>query len=235
MDHFFYSNQIYEDSIILSEDEAHHALKVLRKHNGDKIVVVDGSGGWYECVIVSEEIQNCLLRIDDRREKFDLREHYIHIGIAPPKSHDRVEWFVEKAVEIGVQEISFILTDQSERKNIKLERILKRAISSMKQSLKAYLPKINDIIPLTDFMISCSNGEKYIGFVEDDESSHLFQSVNYNSDYCILIGPEGGFTSSEFKTAEEFGFKSVSLGNSRLRTETAGLAACYILNLVNIK
>ena len=235
MDQFFYSNQIYEDSIILSEDEAHHALKVLRKHNGDKIVVVDGSGGWYECVIVSEEIQNCLLRIDDRREKFDLREHYIHIGIAPPKSHDRVEWFVEKAVEIGVQEISFILTDQSERKNIKLERILKRAISSMKQSLKAYLPKINDIIPLTDFMISCSNGEKYIGFVEDDESSHLFQSVNYNSDYCILIGPEGGFTSSEFKTAEEFGFKSVSLGNSRLRTETAGLAACHILNLVNIK
>ena len=105
----------------------------------------------------------------------------------------------------------------------------------MKQSLKAYLPKINDIIPLTDFMISCSNGEKYIGFVEDDESSHLFQSVNYNSDYCILIGPEGGFTSSEFKTAEEFGFKSVSLGNSRLRTETAGLAACHILNLVNIK
>ena len=235
MDQFFYSTQIYEDSINLPEDEAHHALKVLRKYKGVKIVVVDGNGGWYECVILSEEIQNCRLRIDDRRLQFGLREHYIHIGIAPPKSHDRVEWFVEKAVEIGVQEISFILTDQSERKNIKLERILKRAISSMKQSLKAYLPKINDIIPLTDFMISCSNGEKYIGFVEDDESSHLFQSVNYNSDYCILIGPEGGFTSSEFKTAEEFGFKSVSLGNSRLRTETAGLAACHILNLVNIK
>jgi len=153
MDQFFYSPQIYEDSINLPEDEAHHALKVLRKHKGDKIVVVDGNGGWFECVIVSEEIQNYRLRIEDKRENFGLREHYIHIGIAPPKSPDRVEWFVEKAVEIGVQEISFILTDQSERKNIKLERILKRTISSMKQSLKAYLPKINDIIPIKDFIM----------------------------------------------------------------------------------
>ena len=235
MDQFFYSTHIYEDSINLPEDEAHHALKVLRKHKGDKIVVVDGNGGWYECVIESEEIQNCRLHIGDKREKFGLQEHYIHIGIAPPKSHDRVEWFVEKAVEIGVQEISFILTDQSERKNIKLERILKRTISSMKQSLKAYLPKINDIIPIKDFVINCSNTEKFIGYVEDDQSSHLFQSANSNSNYCILIGPEGGFTSSEFKASKDIGFQSISLGDSRLRTETAGLAACHILNLVNIK
>ena len=235
MDQFFYSTQIYEDNIILPEDEAHHALKVLRKHKGDKIVVVDGNGGWFACVIVSEEIQNCRLRIEDKRENFGLREHYIHIGIAPPKSPDRVEWFVEKAVEIGVQEISFILTDQSERKNIKLERILKRTIASMKQSLKAYLPKINDIIPIKDFMINCSNKEKFIGYGEDDQNSHLFQTANSNNDYCILIGPEGGFTSSEFNAAQDIGFLSVSLGDSRLRTETAGLAACHILNLLNLK
>ena len=235
MDQFFYSTQIYEDNINLPEDEAHHAMKVLRKHKGDKIVVVDGNGGWYECVIESEEIQNCRLHIGDKREKFGFREHYIHIGIAPPKSHDRVEWFVEKAVEIGVQEISFILTDQSERRNIKLERIVKRAISSMKQSLKAYLPKINDIIPVNDFMINCSNEEKFIGFVKDDQSSHLFQTASSNNNYCVLIGPEGGFTSSEFNAAQDIGFQSVSLGDSRLRTETAGLTACHILNLVNIK
>ena len=235
MDQFFYATQIYEDNIILPEDEAHHSLKVLRKHKGDKIVVVDGNGGWYECVIESEEIQNYCLQIEDKRPNFGLQEHYIHIGIAPPKSHDRVEWFVEKAVEIGVQEISFILTDQSERKNIKLERILKRTIASMKQSLKAYLPKINDIIPIKDFMINCSNKEKFIGYVEDDQNSHLFQTANSNNDYCILIGPEGGFTSSEFNAAQDIGFLSVSLGDSRLRTETAGLAACHILNLVNIK
>ena len=109
MDQFFYSTQIYEDNIILPEDESYHALKVLRKHKGDKIVVVDGNGGWFECVIVSEEIQNYRLRIEDKRENFGLREHYIHIGIAPPKSPGRVEWFVEKAVEIGVQEISFMI------------------------------------------------------------------------------------------------------------------------------
>lgn len=235
MDQYFYSTQIYEDNIILPEDEAHHALKVLRKHKGDKIVLVDGNGGWYECVIESEEIQNCCLRIEDKQEQFGLKEHYIHIGIAPPKSHDRVEWFVEKAVEIGVQEISFILTDQSERKNIKLERILKRSISSMKQSQKAYLPKINDIIPISDFINNCSNPEKFIGYVEDDQNSHLFKSANSSSNYCVLIGPEGGFTSSEFKAAQDIGYKSVSLGDSRLRTETAGLAACHILNLVNIK
>ena len=235
MDQFFYSTQIYEDNIILPEDEAHHALKVLRKHKGDKIVVVDGNGGWFECVIVSEEIQNYRLRIEDKRENFGLREYYIHIGIAPPKSQERVEWFVEKAVEIAVQEISFILTDQPERKNIKLERILKRAISSMKQSLKAYLPKINDIIPLTDFIINCSNEEKFICYVKDYQSSHLFQTASSNNNYCVLIGPEGGFTSSEFNAAQDIGFQSVSLGDSRLRTETAGLAACHILNLVNIK
>ena len=105
----------------------------------------------------------------------------------------------------------------------------------MKQSFNAYLPKINDIIPINDFMINCSNKEKFIGYVEDDQSSHLFQTANSKCDYCVMIGPEGGFTSSEFNAAQEIGFLSVSLGNSRLRTETAGLAACQILNLVNIK
>ena len=105
----------------------------------------------------------------------------------------------------------------------------------MKQSLKAYLPKINDIIPIKDFMINCSNKEKFIGYVEDDQNSHLFQTANSNNDYCILIGPEGGFTSSEFNAAQDIGFLSVSLGDSRLRTETAGLAACHILNLLNLK
>ena len=105
----------------------------------------------------------------------------------------------------------------------------------MKQSLKAYLPKINDIIPIKDFVINCSNAEKFIGYVENDQSSHLFLSANSNSNYCILIGPEGGFTSSEFNAAQDIGFESVSLSDSRLRTETAGLAACHILNLVNIK
>ena len=235
MDQFFYSTQIDGDIIILPEDETLHALKVLRKKSGDKLMVVDGKGGLYETCIESVDTKNCRLNIISVDKEFGQRNYYIHIGIAPPKSHDRVEWFVEKAVEIGVQEISFILTDHSERKNIKLNRINKRAISAMKQSLKAFIPKINDIVPLRDFMTKCSIDEKYIGYLNKVENSHLMQSATAKNDYCMLIGPEGDFSSSEINESQKFGFKPVSLGNNRLRTETAGLAACHILNLVNEK
>ena len=235
MDQFFYSTQIYDDFIILPEDEAQHVLKVLRKKIGDIILVVDGKGGLYKTCIESENIQSCHLNIISVDKEFSHQNYYIHIGITPPKSHDRVEWFVEKAVEIGVQEISFILTDHSERKSIKLKRIEKRAVSSMKQSLKAFLPKINDIVPLKNLIKICSNDEKYIGYLNKDKNNHLIQTATPKSDYCMLIGPEGDFSSSEINESQEFGFKPVSLGNSRLRTETAGLAACHILNLLNEK
>ena len=146
---------------------------------------------------------------------------------------DRVELFVEKAVEIGVQEISFILTEHSERNNVKLNRINKCVVSSIKQSLKAYIPQINDIVLINDFVQNCSNLEKYIAHLNKDENSHLFQAAKKESNYCILIGPEGDFSSSEINKSEENGFKPVSLGDNRLRTETAGIAACHILNLVN--
>ena len=117
---YFYSNQIFNDKIILSGDEAHHALKVLRKSIGDNIIVVDGNGGYYEAIIKSDDINNCILRIQDSKSDYGKPDHYIHIAVVPPKSHDRSEWFVEKAVELGVQEISFILSQYSERNNIKL-------------------------------------------------------------------------------------------------------------------
>ena len=235
MDQFFYSTQIYDDIIILPEDESLHVLTVIRKNIGDKLLVVDGKGGLYETYIESDNIQSCRLNIVSVDKEFGHRNYYIHIAIAPTKSHDRIEWFIEKAVEIGVQEISFILTDHSERKNIKLNRINKRAISAMKQSLKAFIPKINDIVPLRDFMTKCSIDEKYIGYLNKVENNHLMQSATAKSDYCMLIGPEGDFSSSEINESQKFGFKPVSLGNNRLRTETAGLAACHILNLVNEK
>ena len=235
MDQFFYSSQIDDDFIILPEDETIHALKVLRKKTGDIIFVVDGKGSLYETCIESENIQGSRLKILSVDKTFGQLNYYIHIGIAPPKSHDRVEWFVEKAVELGVQEISFFLAEHSERKHIKLNRIEKRAISSMKQSLQAFLPKINDIISLKDLIKICSNDEKYIGNLNEGENNHLIQSARPNKDYCMLIGPEGDFSSSELCESQEFGFKPVSLGNNRLRTETAGLAACHILNLINEK
>ena len=235
MEQFFYSNQIDDDFIILPKDEALHAIKVLRKKTGDIITVVDGKGGLYKTCIESENIQNCRLNIISIEKKFGYQNYYIHIGIAPPKSHERVEWFVEKAVEIGVHEISFILTNYSERKNIKLDRINKRAVSSMKQSLKAFLPKINNMISLKQCLKTCSNDEKYIGYLIEEKNTHLIQSATPKSDYCMLIGPEGDFSASEINESQEYGFKPVSLGDNRLRTETAGLAACHILNLLNEK
>ena len=233
MEQFFYSTQIYDDSIILPEDEALHALKVLRKKNGDQVTVVDGKGNLYYTSIDTENIKDCRLSIISEEQDYDLPNYYIHIGIAPPKSHDRVEWFVEKSIEIGVQEISFILTDNSERYNVKLNRIGKRAVSAMKQSLKAYLPQINDIVPIKDFMKICGNSEKYIAHLNEDANTHLINSKTIANDTCILVGPEGDFSSSEINESAEYGFKPVSLGNNRLRTETAGIAACHIFNLVN--
>ena len=235
MDQFFYSTQIYDDSIILPQDEALHVLKVLRKKIGDKIRIVDGKGNLFETSIDTENIQDCRLSIQSVDKDYGHRNYYIHIGIAPPKNHDRVELFVEKVIEIGVQEISFILTDHSERNNVKLNRINKCAISSMKQSLKAFLPQINDIVLIKDFMKSCENLDKYIAHLNENEENHLIQTAAIERDYCILIGPEGDFSPSEINESIQCGFKPVSLGENRLRTETAGIAACHILNLVNEK
>ena len=233
MEQFFYSTQIYDDSIILPEDEALHALKVLRKKTGDKVTVVDGKGNLYYTSIDTENIKDCRLSIISAEQDYDHQNYYIHIGISPTKSHARVEYFVEKAVEIGVQEISFILTDNSERDNVKLNRINKCSVSAMKQSLKAHLPQINDIVPMKDFMKSCRNSEKYMAHLNEDENNLLIKSIAIGNDYCILIGPEGDFSSSEINESAEYGFKPVSLGNNRLRTETAGIASCHIFNLVN--
>ena len=235
MDQYFYSTQIYEDFIILPEDEAHHALKVLRKKIGDKITVVDGKGGEYESIFENVNALNCKLKIINRKNNTGFLKHSIHIGISPPKSHDRLEWFIEKSVELGIQEISFILTENSERKNVKLNRILKRTISSMKQSLKALIPRINDIIPVKEFMENCINNEKFIAYLGEEERNHLIKLAPAQGDYCILIGPEGDFSASEIKKSQKFGFQQVTLGDNRLRTETAAVAACHILNLVNEK
>ena len=121
MTQFFYSDHVFDEIITLPEDEAHHAMTVLRKDKGDTIIIVDGKGGWYKTVLENNNIKNCKLRILDRKEQFGKPNHYIHIAIAPPKSHDRVELFVEKTIEFGVNEISFILTERSERNNIKLK------------------------------------------------------------------------------------------------------------------
>jgi 16S rRNA (uracil1498-N3)-methyltransferase len=233
LDNLFYSTQIYDETIVLPKNEAFHAIKVLRKKIGDKIKVVDGQGNLYHTTIDSEALNDCRLIIESVDKDYGSQNYIIHVAISPPKSHDRIELFIEKAVEIGIQEISFILTDHSERNNIKLNRIYKSAISAMKQSFKANLPQINDIISIADFISNCRNSEKYIALLKESDNTHLINSAPKGTDYCIIVGAEGDFSTVEIDKALELKFKPVSLGNNRLRTETAAIAACHILNLVN--
>ena len=230
----FYSNTITHNQAILSEEESRHCVKVLRLKKGDEVNFTDGQGKLYQARIEDANPKKCVLGIQKTLEEVPLPTHHIHIAIAPTKNIDRIEWFVEKAVEFGVQEISFIQCDRSERKQIKLPRVERIALSAMKQSLKFYLPQIHEMISFREFLKRIKNDEQlFVAHLNEGERLFLKDEATKNQPYCILIGPEGDFTPQEVTQAFDVGFKAVSLGQSRLRTETAGIAACHILNIIN--
>jgi len=234
MDNLFYQPGIQEGLYFLDSDESRHCYKVLRKKVGDTIHITDGKGNLFEAILTETKPDKCSFKIQSTQPQ-EKKKYRIHIAIAPTKNPDRIEWFVEKAVEIGVDEISFILCDKSERAAMKTERIEKLAVSAMKQSLKTYLPRINPMGLFKDVIMNTHAVEKYIAFVDHTNPNLLMQVANSNTTYAILIGPEGDFSKNEIELAIAHQYKKVSLGPSRLRTETAGIAACHILNLVNIK
>jgi 16S rRNA (uracil1498-N3)-methyltransferase len=205
---------------------------VLRKKKGDHIRLTDGKGFFYDAIIDVADASRCSFSILEKIPE-PFRGFVIHIAISPTKNSDRIEWFVEKAVEFGIDEITLLDCDRTERQHIKVERLEKMAISAMKQSLK---PKIPLIHPLTTFrkcVETAMAAEKYIAHVDHTNPNQLKQLVTPGTSYIVLIGPEGDFSDEELALATAQGFKKVSLGPSRLRTETAGLAACHILNLAN--
>jgi 16S rRNA (uracil1498-N3)-methyltransferase len=227
----FYQSNI-EKIPILSEEDSRHCVKVLRKNIKDKIHVVDGLGGLFECEIMKAHEKKCEVRILSTKREFEKRTHYLHIAIAPTKNADRIEYFVEKCVEIGVDEITLIQTKYSERKNQKTERLEKIAVSAMKQSLKAYLPKVNELIDFDKFIQNANFKGKFIAHLTDD-AKPLKDVAAICNEVLIMIGPEGDFAEDEILLAQKFSFQLVSLGNSRLRTETAGVVACAIINAFN--
>jgi 16S rRNA (uracil1498-N3)-methyltransferase len=220
-----------EKKHFLNEEDSRHCVKVLRKNTNDIIHVVDGIGGLFECKISKPHEKKCEFTIISEQKNFQKRDIYLHIGIAPTKNADRIEWFIEKCVEIGIDEISLIQTKHSERKHQKIERLEKIAISAMKQSLKAYLPKINDLMTFESFLKNVNQNQKLIAHLTDD-AQPLVKVLEPKSSYCLLIGPEGDFAKDEVSKAQLAGFQVVTLGNSRLRTETAGVVACTIFNLL---
>lgn len=224
--HLFYIEHINENSseITLNEEESKHACRVLRLKNLDKISLLNGRGYSFLAEIIDSNPKKCLVKIlSFEKQEEDLNQ--IHIAIAPTKNMDRLEWFVEKATEIGVTEISLFFSKNSERKTIKIERIEKILISAMKQSQRKYLPKLSVYSSLNDFfkknnrgaIAHCNEGIK-------SNINHTFQKTNYP----ILIGPEGDFSPEEIQKAKELAFDAISLGENRLRTETAGLYACVL-------
>lgn len=227
----FYLPEIKDGVTLLSPEESRHAVKVLRLNSGDKIQIFDGQGSVYTAEITDPHHKKTAFRIVDKEHQSPSTS-YIHIAIAPTKNIDRIEWFVEKAVEIGVSEISFILCQNSERKVMKLERIHKKAISAMKQSMNGFLPRINELATFKDFITQVDQDGKYIAYVDFNNPKQLVEAAKDNKNHCVLIGPEGDFSIEELELALEHGFKKVALGNSRLRTETAGIVACHTLNLM---
>lgn len=231
--HLFYIPGVSGSSIMLDETESKHAIRVLRLEKGEKVNVVDGQGGFYLAEIADANPKKCLLQILDAKKEFGKRDFHLHIAIAPTKNNDRFEWFLEKATEIGIDEITPLITERSERKNVNNERLEKIIVSAIKQSVKAYLPVLNESQSFKNFLKQPSAGKKFIAYVEEKQPVHLKNLVAKGDDVLILIGPEGDFSPDEVQLAIKNGFQPVSLGASRLRTETAGVVACHIVNLAN--
>ncbi len=225
---FFIENP--ESEIVLSKEESKHATKVLRKKEGDILNFTDGKGGFYRAEITVADTKKCRLQIISSKQKPKQHNYHLHIAIAPTKNMDRYEWFLEKATEIGIDEITPIICDHSERKVLKTERCNRILLSAMKQSLKFHLPKLNETITLKDFLKQDFEGNKYIAHCEDGEKTELRKEEKANKT-TVLIGPEGDFSPAEIEIALQSQFKTASLGTSRLRTETAGLVAVHTINL----
>lgn len=228
--HVFYTPNI-DIEHELPEEEAAHCLRVLRLSVGDEIMLTDGKGYYYKALISSISGKHCFYSVLERTFQEPLWKGHLHLAMAPTKNMDRTEWFVEKAVEIGVDEISFLNCRFSERKVIKLERIDKIVTSAIKQSLKARKPVLNEMVPFEKFVKMPYAGDKFIAHCNPGKKEILKDCLGNANDVLVLIGPEGDFSSEEVCLAQENGFRPISLGPSRLRTETAALVACHLMNL----
>ena len=228
--HLFYVPELTPStkSIYLSEDESKHACRVLRLKMNDEVLLLDGVGGVYNARIDEDNPKKCLLQITAVTQK-EKPTHEVHIAIAPTKNMDRIEWFVEKATEIGVTELTLIICDHSERKIVKTERLEKILVSAMKQSKRSFIPKLNPVVSFSEFLKQYSQGA--LAHCEDGEKKTL-NTVYQASNYPILIGPEGDFSTKEIVSAKAQGYDFVKLGNTRLRTETAGLYACIQAKMI---
>jgi 16S rRNA (uracil1498-N3)-methyltransferase len=216
----------------LDGEESYHCIRVLRLKTGSRIYLTDGMGTLYEGSVLDDNSKQCLVGIESGKF-FNQHTFYLHIAIAPTKNTDRFEWFLEKATEIGIDEITPLLCEHSERTKLRIDRLQKILVSAMKQSMNLHMPKLNDPITFKEFTKKKYSGQKFIGYVEEKQEALLKNLYQPGSDALLLIGPEGDFSKDEVQLSVENGFQVISLGNSRLRTETAGIVACMTVNIAN--
>ena len=231
--HLFYTPHIIGEAYQLDEEESKHCTRVLRLKIGDRVHLIDGKGGFFLAEIISDHTKKTTLKVISVEREFSKRNHYLHIAVAPTKNIDRFEWFLEKATEIGIDEITPIICERSERKEIKTDRSNKIITSAVKQSLKAYHPKLNHQITFKEFIKQAFADVKYIAHCDDFDKQSISLGFIPHQNYLILIGPEGDFSPSEIEFALQNGFVPITLGTSRLRTETAALQACFEINYLN--
>lgn len=230
----FYVPEMTTGLVELPETEARHAVQVLRKRVGDQLDLVDGQGRFFRGDIVAAGKKNCSLDVKLVREVPRRADYRLRIAISPTKTNDRFEWFLEKATEIGVDEIIPLACHRTERPRIRLDRYEKVVVSAMKQSLQAWLPRLHPLTSFTDFVDTLEAEEQgFIGWCDEQVNSPLAEICQAGRDVCILIGPEGDFTAEEVELARQHGFVPVTLGPNRLRTETAGVAAAQVIQVLS--
>ena len=218
---------------VLENTESFHLHKVLRKNIGDKITVTNGNKMFFECVILEISKDKCVAKVIKHSIQKPL-PYNLHVGISILKSRDRFEWFIEKSCEIGISEITPIICDRTEKRSLNFKRINKILISAMKQSLKSSLPKLNPVLKLKDFVKNRTEDKLLIAHCENSKKNHLIDEIKPGLNNLILIGPEGDFSKSEIALCNSMNFKDISLGNSRLRSETAAVVACHSFSIANM-
>lgn len=232
--HVFYTPDIDAPEYVLSEEESKHCIKVLRLGIGARVHLIDGRGGLYLAEIISETKKNVKLAVIEHTAQYGKPNHFLHIAVAPTKNIDRLEWFLEKATEIGISSITPVICERSERRVLKEDRLNKVITSAVKQSLQAYHPVLNSTQSLKDFLSMPNDTIKMIAHcVAGTPRNFITEIAEPRQSYTILIGPEGDFSPSEIELALHSGYKPLTLGNTRLRTETAALAACFEVNYLN--
>jgi 16S rRNA (uracil1498-N3)-methyltransferase len=230
----FYVPDIKGNTCVMDENESRHSIRVLRMSKGDKLNLVDGNGTLFEGIISDPNPSGCGITITRVTRNFEKRNYRLHIAISPIKNQERFEWFIEKSVEMGVDEITPLICRNTEKPGIKRDRLYNIIISAMKQSIKAFKPVLNEPADFAKFIFSDLSGIKMIAHCNPSFSRKKIDKIyEKDRDAVILIGPEGDFSEEELTLAIKNDFRSVHLGNSRLRTETAGIAACHSVYFIN--